>query len=96
MRSLMLLPLVGLAIVAATPSLGLGSNGVQDLVEAGEIMPLEPIRNRVLSQTRGEFVGVEFDSASKRYRFRFLVEGALVNVDVDARTGRRITTRQSY
>ncbi|MEY2883866.1 MAG: hypothetical protein RL490_1590, partial [Pseudomonadota bacterium] len=57
MRSLMLLPLVGLAIVAATPSLGLGSNGVQDLVEAGEIMPLEPIRNRVLSQTRGEFVG---------------------------------------
>ena len=59
-------------------------------------MAFEPIRNRVVSQTQGDYIGAEFDANTKRYRFRFLVDGNLVNVDVDARTGERIAVRQSF
>jgi hypothetical protein len=73
-----------------------GPNDVHDMVRAGEIMPLESIQRRVVQETRGEYVGVQFDQASRTYRFRFLKDGALVNVDVDARTGAPVRRRQSY
>ncbi|KAB7648662.1 PepSY domain-containing protein [Polymorphobacter fuscus] len=80
----------------AAPVVAGGPNIVKGLVDAGEIMPFEPIRNRVVAQTPGDYVGAEFDATTKRYRFRFLVEGNVVNVDVDARTGNKISSRQSF
>jgi hypothetical protein len=62
---------------------------VRDLVEAGEIVPFELVRSRVASQVRGTYLGVEFDEPTLTYRFRFLVDGEVINVDVDARTGQR-------
>jgi uncharacterized membrane protein YkoI len=50
----------------------------------------------VVAQTTGDYVGAEFDVATRRYRFRFLVDGNVVNVDVDARTGQRLSARQNF
>lgn len=69
---------------------------VRDLVEAGEIVPFETIRQRVASQVRGNYMGVEFDEPTLTYRFRFLVDGEVINVDVDARTGQRRRQSKSY
>ncbi|WP_156256047.1 PepSY domain-containing protein [Sandarakinorhabdus oryzae] len=90
--SLLLLS-TGLAL--ATPALA-GPNDVHEMVRAGEIMPFEAIQRRVVQETQGEYVGAQFDQNSRIYRFRFLREGILINVDVDARTGERVRRRQSY
>ena len=80
----------------ASPLTAAGPNAVKGMVDAGEILAFEPIRNRIVSQVPGDYVGAEFDAATRRYRFRFLVEGNVVNVDVDARTGDRVATRKSF
>ena len=81
------------ALVAATPVAAGVENKVRALQEAGDILPYETIRTRVMQQVRGEHVGVEFDAATLTYRFRFLVDGNVINVDVDARTGQRRSRR---
>jgi hypothetical protein len=89
--------LSGLALAGAVSvPAAAGPNDVHDMVRAGEIMPLEPIQRRVMQENRGEYVGVAFDHASRTYRFRFVRDGALINVDVDARTGAPVRRRQSY
>lgn len=85
-----------LALVLASPVAAGVENEVRDLVMAGEIMPFETIRNRVVSQIRGDYVGADFDAGTRTYRFRFLVNGNVINVDVDARTGQRIRRLNSY
>jgi hypothetical protein len=77
------------ALVAAVPAGAGVENKVRELQETGAILPYEMIRARVMQQVRGDYVGVEFDAATLTYRFRFLVEGNVINVDVDARTGQR-------
>lgn len=96
MRLFALPLLLAATILLAAPLTAAGPNIVKGMVDAGEIMAFEPIRNRVVSQTPGDYVGAEFDATTKRYRFRFLVEGNVVNVDVDARTGDRLSARKSY
>ena len=87
--------LSGLALMTAAPAFA-GPNDVHNMVRAGEIMPLEPIQRRVMQENRGEYVGVQFDQSSRTYRFRFLKDGNLINVDVDARTGAPVRRRQSF
>jgi uncharacterized membrane protein YkoI len=87
-----LIALVLMAPAAATA----GPNDVQEMVRAGEIMPLESIQRRVVQQNRGEYVGVQFDQSSRTYRFRFVQDGSLVNVDVDARTGDPVRRRKNF
>ncbi len=96
MRSAAALLLLVSTCLMATPLPAAGPNEVKDLVDAGEILPFEPIRNRIMADTRGDFIGTEFDHTTRRYRFRFLVNGNVVNVDVDARTGKRLNSRRSY
>lgn len=83
------------SLALAAPAVA-GPNNVHDMVRAGEIMPLENIQRRVMQETPGEYVGVQFDQGSRTYRFRFLRDGNLINVDVDARTGEKVRRRQSY
>ncbi len=71
-------------------------NDVRDLVMSGEIMPFEAIRSRVMTQVRGDYIGAEFDAGTRTYRFRFLVNGNVINVDVDARTGQRVRKSSNY
>jgi uncharacterized membrane protein YkoI len=56
--------------------------------ERGEIRSLGEIRDRVGARVRGELVGSELDMRARRYRLRYLRDGAVVEVDVDARTGK--------
>jgi hypothetical protein len=77
------------ALALTSPSSAGVENRVRELQEAGAILPYETIRARVMQQVRGDYVGVEFDAATLTYRFRFLVDGNVINVDVDARTGQR-------
>ena len=58
--------------------------------ERGEIRTLGEIRDRVGARMRGELIGSELDMRSKRYRLRYLRDGAVVEVDVDAKTGKII------
>lgn len=85
--------LVALAVAAAAPLAAPVAAGVEDqvrgLVLAGEIMPFETIRKQVASRVKGDYIGAEFDAATLTYRFRFLVDGSVKNVVVDARTGKR-------
>ena len=87
--SLRLIFLLCTALAFTSPSSAGIENRVRELQEAGEILPYESIRARVMQQVRGDYVGVEFDTATLTYRFRFLVDGNVINVDVDARTGQR-------
>ena len=89
------LMLISAGLLLAMPAVA-GPNDVHEMVRAGQIMPFEAIQRRVVQETSGEYVGAQFDQNSRIYRFRFLREGNLINVDVDARTGERIRRRQSY
>ena len=84
------------AVATALPVAAGVENQVRGLVEAGEIMPFEGIRNRVVAQVRGDYMGAEFDAATRTYRFRFLSNGNVINIDVDARTGQKTNRTRSF
>lgn len=96
MRSDGILILLATTCLMAMPLAAAGPNVVKVLVDAGEILPFDPIRSRIVAQTPGDYVGAEFDATTRRYRFRFLIDGNVVNVDVDARTGQRVNSRRNY
>ena len=96
MRSTAVILLLASTCLMAMPLAAAGPNIVKGMVDAGEILPFDPIRSRVVAETPGDYIGTEFDATTRRYRFRFLVDGNVVIVDVDARTGKRLTTRRSY
>jgi uncharacterized membrane protein YkoI len=96
MRSAAILLLLATTCLMAMPLAAAGPNVVKGMVDAGEIMPFDPIRSRIVAETRGDYIGTEFDATTRRYRFRFLVDGNVVNVDVDARTGKRLNSRRSF
>lgn len=87
MRFVIVLLLGGILV---TPAVAGVENQVRDLVQAGEILPFDAIQNRVRAQTPGDYVGADFDAGTRTYRFRFLVNGNVINIDVDARTGQRV------
>ncbi len=92
---LLLIALAGGTAIAVPVVAGV-ENDVRDLVMSGEIMPFETIRSRVMAQVRGDYVGAEFDAGTRTYRFRFLVDGNVINVVVDARSGQRVRKTSNY
>jgi len=58
-------------------------------MQAGNVLPLRQIEKKVLPQMRGmEYLGPAYDSVAMAYRLKFIKEGRVVFVDVDARSGR--------
>ena len=58
-------------------------------MKAGRTLPVREIERRVIPQMRGhEYLSFEYDGASSAYRLKFIKEGQVVWVDVDARTAR--------
>ncbi|QKG71180.1 PepSY domain-containing protein [Erythrobacter mangrovi] len=58
-------------------------------MNAGNIMPLRQIEARVLPTMKGaEYLGPAYDPAAMAYRLKFIRDGRVLFVDVDARTGR--------
>lgn len=63
-------------------------------LRAGNIRPIREIENRVIPAIPGaQYLGFEYDPAALAYRLKFIRQGHVIFVDVDARSGEMI--RQS-
>ncbi|MGN3975368.1 PepSY domain-containing protein [Tsuneonella sp. SYSU-LHT278] len=84
--------LIAAAIVApAAPALAQRNDQGEARKEmrAGNVLSLREIEGRVLPQMRGtEYLGPAYDSTAMAYRLKFIKDGRVTYVDVDARTGR--------
>ena len=60
-------------------------------MRAGNHRSLREIERRILPQMRGsEYLGPSYDSTARAYRLKFIKDGRVTYIDVDARTGRII------
>lgn len=60
-------------------------------MKAGNVLSLREIERRVVSPLKAqghEYLGPAYDSTAVAYRLKFIKEGRVTFVDVDARTGR--------
>jgi hypothetical protein len=61
----------------------------REQMQAGRNMSIREIERRILPQMAGdEYIGFEYDPAASAYRLKFIREGRVIWVDVDARTAR--------
>jgi uncharacterized membrane protein YkoI len=61
-------------------------------MKAGTQLSLREIEKRILPQMRGsEYLGPAYDSTARAYRLKFIRDGRVTYVDVDAKTGRIIS-----
>ena len=83
----------GLAVpAAAAQDQSLSDQGeARREAKAGTQLSLREIERRVLPQMQGsEYLGPAYDSTARAYRLKFIRDGRVTYVDVDARTGRVI------
>lgn len=60
-------------------------------MRAGNVLSLRQIEERVLPKMKGsEYLGPAYDSAARAYRLKFIKNGRVTYVDVDAKTGKII------
>lgn len=58
-------------------------------MQAGRTMSVREIESRIIPRMKGnEYLGFEYDGAASAYRLKFIRDGRVVWVDVDARTAR--------
>jgi hypothetical protein len=58
-------------------------------MQAGRTMSVREIESRIIPQMKGnEYLGFEYDGAASAYRLKFIKDGKVVWVDVDARTAK--------
>ncbi|MDX1581012.1 MAG: PepSY domain-containing protein [Alphaproteobacteria bacterium] len=84
-----------LAGLVATPADALGRGDEQGEarkeMKAGNQLSLREIERRILPRMQGsEYLGPAYDSTARAYRLKFIRDGRVTYVDVDARTGRII------
>lgn len=84
-------------VLAGTPALAQqdqlrGEQGeARREAQAGNIMRSGEIEAKILPQMRdAEYLGFAYDSTARAYRLKFIKDGRVTYVDVDARTGRII------
>ena len=78
----------GLAVPAAAQSREDQASARQQM-KAGRTLPVREIERRVIPQMKGhDYLTFEYDGAASAYRLKFMKEGQVVWVDVDARTAR--------
>lgn len=75
---------------SATPAMAQSEQGeARRDREAGNVMPLRDIERIVLPTMGGaQYLGPAYDSAAMVYRLKFIKDGRVLFVDVDARTGK--------
>ncbi|HEY0445308.1 MAG TPA: hypothetical protein VGD19_02520 [Allosphingosinicella sp.] len=93
-RTLLLLAVLGTAPLAAAAE-ARPRDKEQDTAfkatQQGHFLSLRAIESRIVPRMRGaEYLGPELDAGSGRYRLKFMREGQVMWVDVDARTGQVI------
>ena len=65
---------------------------VREQRKAGNVRSLRQIEQRVLPQMQGmQYLGPEYDPVAMAYRLKFIQNGRVVFIDVDARSGRVIS-----
>ncbi|MEO6386991.1 MAG: hypothetical protein ABIT16_12255 [Croceibacterium sp.] len=70
------------------PSRGDQASARQEM-QAGRTLSSRDIERRVIPQMHGhDYLSFEYDAAASAYRLKFIKEGQVTWVDVDARTGR--------
>ncbi len=89
--------LLALAVIPALPAHA-GPGGAQEKarreLRAGNVRSLPEIERAVVPQMQGaQYIGPEYDPAAYVYRLKFIKDGHVIFIDVDARTGQVI--RQS-
>ncbi len=97
MRSLFLLVAASLAIPALPAVAGPGDaqGQVRKELRAGNVRSLREIEQRVLPTMPGaQYLGPEYDPAALAYRLKFLRDGRVIFVDVDARSGQVLRQSQ--
>lgn len=59
-------------------------------MRAGRNMPIRDIERRIIPQMQrdDEYIGFEYDSTAQAYRLKFIRNGRMIWVDVDAQTAR--------
>lgn len=82
----------GWAVPGAAQEQSLSDQGeARREAQAGTQLSLREIERRILPQMQGsEYLGPAYDSTARAYRLKFIREGLVTYVDVDARTGRVI------
>lgn len=56
--------------------------------QQGRYLPLRMIESRIVPQMRGaDYLGPELDAGEARYRLKFMRDGQVIWIDIDARTG---------
>lgn len=85
---------LSLVLAVAIPSLTVLAQNtgeqtqVRKEMRAGNVRSLREIEQRVLPTMPGmQYLGPEYDPAAMAYRLKFIREGRVVFVDVDARSG---------
>ncbi|MBS0482494.1 MAG: PepSY domain-containing protein [Proteobacteria bacterium] len=83
--------LIAASALSATPALA-GPEGEQGQVRkelrAGNILSIRQIEEKILPTMAGaQYLGPEYDSTALAYRLKFIRDGRVLFVDVDARTG---------
>lgn len=90
------LPLVAMALAFATAVPAHAGPGdeqgeVRREIRAGNVRSLRDIERRVLPAMPGmQYLGPEYDPTAMAYRLKFIRDGRVVFVDVDARSGQII------
>jgi len=83
-----------LAPVAIAAAAGPGDvqGQVRRDIRAGNVLPLRQIEQMVVPAMPGmQYLGPEYDPIAMAYRLKFIHEGRVVFVDVDARSGQIIS-----
>ncbi|MFM6949942.1 MAG: PepSY domain-containing protein [Novosphingobium sp.] len=90
----MIRSLLALALIAGAPAgVAVASQGdeagmARKDLRAGNVRPLREIEQRVLPMMAGaQYLGPEYDPAAYTYRLKFIRNGRVMFVDVDARSG---------
>ncbi len=64
-------------------------DSAREQMQAGRNMPIREIERLIIPRMDGdEYIGFEYDPAAQAYRLKFIREGRVIWVDVDARTAR--------
>lgn len=89
------LALAAMAVpAAAQDQLQPDQGKARDEIKKGTQLPLREIERRILPKMQGsEYLGPAYDSTANAYRLKFIRDGRVTYVDVDAKTGKII--RQS-
>jgi hypothetical protein len=95
-QSIILSAVAALGALAATASVmavaqaapGDAQGAVRREMRAGTVRSLREIEGRVLPAMHGmQYLGPEYDPTAMAYRLKFIRDGRVVFVDVDARSG---------